>query len=440
MKKLLAFAVFLSIFITAQTSNANAATTKKCGVVSESLSSNSVLQNSKLTWIVKSSCPNPPYIMNNEQGVGYLCGSGVCVHVNGKSVKNSYTYTFIFTVPLNFPTGSATLKMTARGSDYVTIQEINSNFIIAIDAMAATTTTIAPTTTIPPTTIPHPPISVCWSGRVNNYGQDDDWKLIEVTYHNNRYHYPNGYGTKKYVPVPPGGCSSLNPVPPTPTTTLPVTTTSPPVTTTVPSPRWIHYCVPYNSYTWFQATLDSLYYTYPPSAVYPVPSGGCSSLNTTPPIVYREPPTTTPIPPVTTTIPPVTTTIPPVTIEKFVPPTVKPIYFAVPKITTPASSPPAVEIPASTKPVVKFTEPLKEKIPTIKQKQKWSYVFKNTPVFINTGALCRNGKIATSVDSCKNHGGFSKWITKKSKSNSSTKYKCWLNNKTNTYNKNCKAV
>jgi hypothetical protein len=146
MKKLLAFAVFISTILTFSPSNVNAANTNGCSVASESLSSNSVFQNTNFTWVIQANCYRHPYIMNYEQGIGYLCSNGVCLNVTGKSARSSYTYSFTFLVPLNFPIGSATLKMTARGSDYTTIQEINSNFILDVVPLPTTTTT-APTTT-----------------------------------------------------------------------------------------------------------------------------------------------------------------------------------------------------------------------------------------------------------------------------------------------------
>ena len=420
-------------------SNVSAANSNGCSVVSESLSSNSVLQNGNLTWTVQALCSSPYNIMNTEQGIGYLCGGGVCVNVNGRSVTNSYTYGFAFTVPLNFPIGSATLKMTARASNYTTVQEINSNFSIMVGAMAVPTTTTTIATT---TTISHPSFNVCWSGWVNSYGQNDGWVLMEVYYSTslNAYKYPNL--SRPNVPVPSGGCSSLNPVAPTTTTMVtvitvpPTTTTTVPPTTTTTLPRWRNYCQPYNAYTWHQATLDSLYYTYPPSAVYPVPAGGCSSLNT-----------------VQTT----TTTSPPVVQQKV---QVAPIpVTTLPKVQSPVITSPVIQSPVITLPTTMTTISTEQENKNYESScasqmwsvngdcvivSPWKYVWMNKTHTkqIRTGALCYSGKrsTATSSGACSWNGGVKNWIYHSTKSTSKVKYRCWLNKNTNTYNKNCIAV
>ena len=438
-------------------SNVSAANSNGCSVVSESLSSNSVLQNGNLTWTVQALCSSPYNLMNTEQGIGYLCGGGVCVNVNGRSVINSRTYAFAFTVPLNFPVGSATLKMTARASNYTTVQEINSNFSIMVDAMTVptTTTTIATTTT---TTISRPSFNVCWSGWVNSYGQNDAWVLREVYYSTslNAYQYPNL--SRPNVPVPSGGCSSLNPVAPTTTTVAPTTVAPTTTTTTIYNPR-ITYCqatmthyvnsVPqWNYANWQQGNETLSSYTshallYPNSFRYPVPAGGCSSLNT-----------------VQTT----TTTSPPVVQQKV---QVAPIpVITYPVIQSPVITSPVIQSPVITTPVIQSPVITLPKTISTEQENKnyesscasqtwsvngdcvivspWKYVWMNKThtTQMRTGALCYSGKrsTATSSGACSHNGGVKNWIYYSTKSTSKVKYRCWLNKNTNTYNKNCIAV
>ena len=454
-------------------SNVSAANSNGCSVVSESLSSNSVLQNGNLTWTVQALCSSPYNIMNTDQGIGYLCGGGVCVNVNGRSVTNSYTYGFAFTVPLNFPIGSATLKMTARASNYTTVQEINSNFSIMVGAMTVptTTTTIATTTTVPLTYYCLLPAGtgyqLSWKNSADlNWGNPSLFttpgSLVYVTSESTwrgmtgqtKYDLHQMQGKEIAIkPVPSGGCSSLNedlsyikivttttttiPPPVTTTTTVPVatvtTTTTVPPTTTTTLPRWRNYCQPYNAYTWYQVTLDSLYYTYPPSAVYPVPAGGCSSLNT-----------------VQTT----TTTSPP-TIQQKVQVAPIPVITS-PVIQSPVITTPVIQSPVITLPKTISTEQENKNYESSCASQTWSvngdcvivspwkYVWMNKThtTQMRTGALCYSGKrsTATSSGACSHNGGVKNWIYYSTKSTSKVKYRCWLNKNTNTYNKNCIAV
>jgi hypothetical protein len=83
--------------------------------------------------------------------------------------------------------------------------------------------------------------------------------------------------------IPVASTTTIPLVASTTTTTVALTTTTTVApTTTTTLPRWRNYCIAWNLYNWYEQTFDSLYYTYPASAVYPVPSGGCSSLNTSP--------------------------------------------------------------------------------------------------------------------------------------------------------------
>jgi hypothetical protein len=244
--KLLAFAVLLSAFIVFPLSNVNAAYAKKpCIPKSESLSSNIISQNTTFTWVIEATCSSYHNIMNTEQGTAYLCADTFCARANGTSVKNSYIYSFSFLIPLNFPVGSFPLKMTARGSDYTTIKEINSNFIIDVVApvpATTTTTTVAPTTT---TTIA--PLASCYTSAsywtfpitwsiISKPPTNPAFKPITLSLWQSMAHEQKISPGALYVsPIPTGGCDQLNfyPTQSTTTTVAPTTTTTvAPATTT----------------------------------------------------------------------------------------------------------------------------------------------------------------------------------------------------------------
>jgi hypothetical protein len=80
-------------------------------------------------------------------------------------------------------------------------------------------------------------------------------------------------------------------------------------------------------------------------------------------------------------------------------------------------------------------------VPYVKQ---WKYVWRQNTYTkqIRTGALCYSGRRSTSTGSgaCSWNGGVKYWIYYSTKFTTKVKYKCWLNQKTNRYNKNCITV
>jgi hypothetical protein len=79
--------------------------------------------------------------------------------------------------------------------------------------------------------------------------------------------------------------------------------------------------------------------------------------------------------------------------------------------------------------------------------QPWKYITKKVlqTVYSNvrTGAICRSGKISTATrnGACSGHGGVIKWLTLPPKKvYVNKKYKCYLNIKTNQYTRNCLTV
>jgi hypothetical protein len=333
--------------------------------------------------------------------------------------------------------------MTLSSSDGVTKFDIGSNSSVVISAyVAPTTTTVAPTTT----TIPHPSFNVCWSGWTNSYGQNDGWMLVEVYYSTslNAYKYPNL--SRPNVPVPSGGCSSLNPVAPTSTTAVPVTTIPTTTTTTVYNPR-ITYCqatilgyvnsIPqWNYANWQQgnetiSSYNSSVLLYPNSYRYPVPAGGCSSLNT----IQTTTTTSAPVVQQKTQVAPTQVAI----LPKVQPPVITSPVIQSPVITSPVIQSPVITLPKTINPGVSAAIPAK--VPYV---VPWKYVWMNktSTKQIRTGALCYSGKTSTATGSgaCSHNGGVKNWIYFNKTSTSKVKYKCWLNQNTNTYNKNCIAV
>ena len=443
MKKLLAFTVFVFVSIFTFASPAKATS---CAITSESISPSSAALSAGstgVTWTVSASCQSP-YIHNTANALGYLCNGGSCVAATATPVRNSYTYTFSFLLNQSSPAGVWTPRMTLSSSDGVTKFDIGSNSSVVVSAHVAptTTTTIAPTTTttVAPTVCVKSTSgqqiydTVTWFYSPSSGPSNPAYKSMSLAVWQSMTHEQKiNSGPLYMTPAPTGGCNQLYSYPPATTTTTippPVTTTSTvPVatvttvapTTTTTLPRWRNYCQPYNAYTWHQATLDSLYYTYPPSAVYPVPTGGCSSLNK-----------------VQTTN---TTSAPVVQQKTQVAPTQVAILPKVqsPVITSPVIQSPVATLPKTVTPGVSAAVPAKA--PYV---APWKYVYKQktSTKQIETGALCYSGKISTATGSgaCSHNGGVKKLIYHSTKSTSKVKYKCWLNKNTNTYNKNCIAV
>jgi hypothetical protein len=170
--------------------------------------------------------------------------------------------------------------------------------------------------------------------------------------------------------VAPTTTTTVAPTTTTSTTIVSTTTTTILPTTTSTLPRWRNYCIPWNAYTWYQQTLDSLYYTYPANAVYPVPTGGCSSLNA--------------IQTTTTT----TTIAAPV------------VQQQAPALTTTTTTIPKVL--ASSNAYSSYSS-FVPKYKKVKVKQT---------LFYRTGAICRDGWRSRSTGSgtCSWHGGVHKWL------------------------------
>ena len=443
-KKLLAFAVFLFVSMFTFASPAKATS---CAITSESISPSSAALSTGstgVTWTVSASCQSP-YIHNTANGLGYLCNGGSCVSATATPVRNSYTYTFSFLLNQSSPAGVWTPRMTLSSSDGVTKFDIGSNSSVVISAYVAptTTTTVAPTTTttVAPTVCIKSTSgqqiydTVTWFYSPSSGPNNPAYKSMSLAVWQSMTHEQKINSGPLYMsPAPTGGCNQLYSYPPATTTTTiippPVTTTTTvPVatvttvapTTTTPLPRWLHYCLPYNAYTWYQATLDSLYYTYPPSAVYPVPAGGCSSLNTVQTTTTTSPPTIQQKAQVTST-------------QVVISPKVQS-----PVITSPVIQSPVITLPKTITPGVSAAIPAK--VPYV---APWKYVWinKTHTKQEKTGALCYSGKIstATSTGACSHNGGVKNWIYYYTKSTSKVKHKCWLNKNTNTYNKNCIAV
>ena len=416
---------------------ASPAKATSCAITSESISPSSAVLSAGstgVTWTVSASCQSP-YIHNTANALGYLCNGGSCVAATATPVRNSYTYTFSFLLNQSSPAGVWTPRMTLSSSDGVTKFDISSNSSVVVSSYVAptTTTTIAPTTTttIAPTVCIKSTSgqqihdTVTWFYSPSSVPNNPAYKSMSLAVWQSMTHEQKINSGPLYMsPAPTGGCNQLYSYPSavTTTTTVPVatvTTVAPATTTTLP--RWRNYCQPYNAHTWHQATLDSLYYTYPPSAVYPVPAGGCSSLNT-----------------VQTT----TTTSVPVVQQKT---QVAPTQVAIlPKVQSPVITSPVIQSPVITLPKT-ITPGVSAAIPTkVPYVAPWKYVYKQetSTKKIKTGALCYSGKISTATGSgaCSHNGGVKKSIYHSTKSTSKVKYKCWLNKNTNTYNKNCIAV
>jgi hypothetical protein len=234
----------------------------------------------------------------------------------------------------------------------------------------------------------------------------------------------------------------------TTTTTIPPTTTTSTTTTTIYNPR-ITYCqamvshyinsIPqWNYANWQQANEPLSTYTsnalvYPNSYRYPVPVNGCSSLNT--------------IPTTTTT----TTTIAAPVVQQQAPS--KPIAPAAPAQPAKPQAPAAPVLPATPVPAQPaqpqaptVTLP-KVQAPAIPLKSQWAYVTKRIlqtiPSNIKTGAICKNGSTANTTHplTCLKQGGVKKWIYSPSKKiYVNKKHICYLNKSTNKYTKNCKLA
>ncbi len=100
---------------------------------------------------------------------------------------------------------------------------------------------------------------------------------------------------------------------------------------------------------------------------------------------------------------------------------------------------PSVQTPVVQTPVVQA--------PSTPLKPKWKYVTKQVlqTVYSNvrTGAICRDGSSSGSTGrgTCSWHGGVNKWLTLPPKQTYvNKKYKCYLNQTTNQYTRNCVAV
>ena len=467
MKKLLAFIVciFVSIFTFASPTKATS-----CAITSESISPNSVALSAGstgVTWTVSASCQSP-YIHNTANGSGYLCNGGSCVVATATPVRNSYTYTFSFLLNQSSPAGVWTPRMTLSSSDGVTKFDIGSNSSVVIFAYVAptTTTTVAPTTTpaptpTPTTTIPmttttttipmtttttvyNPRITYCQAiivGYVNsipqwNYANWQQANELLSTYSSSALLYPNSY---KY-PVPAGGCSSLNTIQTTTTTSSPVVQQKvqvAPISSTNEIPPSLTYesLNPTTIRLYIQNSNSNLEHLICPEILnkqkldgswacdviklkpgqltydYKLSHGNTDNFNVGSydlsvrkwsgwSVWHRFTNTYQPI-----AVLPLTT----------VPPTTVPAPYVAPVV------------PASWKYV-----------------QPWKYVWKEktSTKQIKTGALCYSGKISTATSSgaCSHNGGVKNWIYYSTKSTSKVKYKCWLNKNTNTYNKNCIAV
>jgi hypothetical protein len=464
MKKLLAFAVFISAILTFPLTSVSAANTNGCSVASESLSSNSVFQNTNFTWVIQANCYRHPYIMNYEQGIGYLCSNGVCFNVAGKSTRSSYTYSFTFLVPLNFPIGSATLKMTARGSDYTTIQEINSNFTLSIVAPIPTTTTTTTTVATGSPSLVSDSLSkssmvlqsnissnsVYWTVRVQDpFGGRLTSATVGARLCPTTASWPDGPGCTGATSTGQGNSLDrtytffflissdapmgqwlgriFGPVSGQPdiiglsritltaqtttTTTTALTTTIPPTTTTSTTTT-----VPQTTTTVAPTTTTTT-----------VPRTTTTTTTTAPaPVVQQQAPAQ------------------PVQPQAPVKP-VKPIVPAAPVLpATPVPAQPQPQAPTATLPKV---QPPAVQAPAIPPKSQWKYVTKRIlqtiPSNIKTGAICKNGSTANTTHplTCLKQGGVKKWIYSPSKKiYVNKKHICYLNKSTNKYTKNCKLA
>ena len=298
---------------------------------------------------------------------------------------------------------------------------------------AVTTTTTTTTTTIPITTVANSRITYCQAqhiGDVNsvpqfNYANWQQNSELLSTYTSTALVYPN---IVRY-PVPVGGCSSLNTISTTTTTTFPSISTTTILSfplfeylyinnTNVftkfvcdpwPTLKVIHYVlkdnfsellVP-NKYT----SCKELSFVYNKNVsncwqVAPVNANGIGQWSNQ--VCYQAPLTSTTIP--------------------FV-----------------QQQTPVIQVPTATLPRVQT--------PAIPPKPKWKYVYKKVfqTVYSNvrTGAICRSGKIssATGRGACSWNRGVAKWLTLPPKKvYVNKKYKCYLNTKTNKYTRNCKLV
>jgi hypothetical protein len=498
MKKLLAFAVFISAILTFPLTSVSAANTNGCSVASESLSSNSVFQNTNFTWVIQANCYRHPYIMNYEQGIGYLCSNGVCFNVAGKSTRSSYTYSFTFLVPLNFPIGSATLKMTARGSDYTTIQEINSNFTLSIVAPIPTTTTTTTTVATGSPSLVSDSLSkssmvlqsnissnsVYWTVRVQDpFGGRLTSATVGARLCPTTASWPDGPGCTGATSTGQGnsldrtytflflissdapmgqwlgrifgpvsgqpdiiGLSRITVTAQTTTTTIPpptTTTTTSTTTTTIYNPR-ITYCQA--MMTHYINSIPQWNYANWQQANEPLSSYTSSALVY--PNSYRYPVPVNGCSSLNTIPTTTTTTIAAPVVQQKTPAaaSAKPIVPAAPVLpATPVPAQPAQpQAPTATLPKVQSPA---VQAPAIPPKSQWKYVTKRIlqtiPSNIKTGAICKNGSIANTTHplTCLKQGGFKQWIYSPSKKiYVNKKHICYLNKSTNKYTKNCKLA
>lgn len=112
--------------------------------------------------------------------------------------------------------------------------------------------------------------------------------------------------------------------------------------------------------------------------------------------------------------------------------------------TRPPVQPPVVQFPVISAPTATLPN---VQAPIVPAKPQWKYVTKKVLQTIysdvRTGAICRSGKTSTATrnGACSHHGGVAKWLTLPPKKvYVNKKYKCYLNQTTNQYTRNCVAV
>jgi len=109
--------------------------------------------------------------------------------------------------------------------------------------------------------------------------------------------------------------------------------------------------------------------------------------------------------------------------------------------TRPPVQPPVVQFPVISAPTATLPN---VQAPIVPAKPQWKYVTKKVLQTIysdvRTGAICRSGKTSTATrnGACSHHGGVAKWLTLPPKqAYVNKKYKCYLNETTNKYTRNC---